>query len=349
MASVTGKDVMGIRVIVIGVIFSVLAIAAVGGRVWARRLRKTELQLSDFLALIALAFTLALNATIITAAIMGGAGQHMISTSLTEDIILAKCFLAAGVLWALAIACIKLSLLAFYISIFRTRIFVASAYVFAVLSVSLMLAVTLATMLICRPLSYNWDKNEKGTCGRTTALYLGGGIANLLLDVSMVVLPMPMLWRLQMKMSRKFTLTLIFGLGAFVCIVSILRVVAIHKLSTVDLSYTSVSDGVWSILEPSLGIVASCLPIMQPVLSRRSLRASSRPLLDQDERPLTKRTPEDRMYPLSNLAETINEVETDIQPFDVEASTWRIGQKVYDDEHMIKVERGYDVQSKVKV
>ncbi|KAM0799691.1 hypothetical protein BDR22DRAFT_890268 [Usnea florida] len=227
MASVTGKDVMGIRVIVVGVVFSVLAIAAVGGRVWARRLRKTEMQLSDFLALIALVFTLALNATIITAAIIGGAGQHMIFTSPTEDVILARCFLAAGVLWALAIASIKLSLLALYASIFRTRIFVASAYVFAVLSISLMLAVTLATMLICRPLSYNWDKSETGTCGRTTALYLGGGIANLLTDVSIV------------------------------CVVSILRVVAIHKLSTVDLSYTSASDGFWSILEPSLGIVAS--------------------------------------------------------------------------------------------
>ena len=33
-----------------------------------------------------------------------------------------------------------------------------------------------------------------------------------------------------------------------VCILSILRVVAIHKLSTVDLSYTSALDGIWSIL-----------------------------------------------------------------------------------------------------
>ena len=100
-------------------------------------------------------------------------------------------------LWALAIACIKLSLLVFYISIFRTRIFVAAAYMFAALSISLMLAVVLATMLMCRPLSYNWDKSEKGTCGHKTALYIGGGIANLLVDVSLVVLPMPMLWSLQ--------------------------------------------------------------------------------------------------------------------------------------------------------
>ena len=211
---------MGVRLIVVGVVFSILAIIAVGGRVWALRLRKAGIQLSDYLAFLALAFTLALNATSITGAISGGAGQHMRSVSLTEDVVLVKeshmftglqnftkseqCFLAAGVFWALAIACIKLSLLDFYISIFRVPIFVASAYVIAALSISLMVAVIFATMLICRPLSYNWDRSEKGTCGPPTALYLGGGIVNLLIDVSIVVLPMPMLWGLQVlhKMVR---------------------------------------------------------------------------------------------------------------------------------------------------
>ena len=100
-------------------------------------------------------------------------------------------------LWALAIACIKLSLLAFYISIFRVQIFVTSAYVIAALAISLMVGVIFANMLICHPRSYNWDRSEKGTCGHTTAPYLGSSIANLLIDVSIVVLPMPMLWSLQ--------------------------------------------------------------------------------------------------------------------------------------------------------
>ena len=220
MAPVSGKDVTGVRVIVVSVVFSILAIIAVGGRVWARRLRKAGTQLSDHLAFLALAFTLALNATYITGVISGGTGQHMGSVSHTEDVVLAKashmfaslphltkseqCFLAGSVLWALAIACIKLSILAFYISIFRVPIFVASAYVIAALSISLMVAVIFATMLTCRPLSYNWDRSGKGTCGHTTAFYLGGGIVTVLIDVSIVVLPMPMLWSLQVlhKMFR---------------------------------------------------------------------------------------------------------------------------------------------------
>ena len=201
-----------------------------------------------------------------------------------------------------------------------------------------------------------------------------------------------------MKRSRKIALTLVFGLGALyvstlgslslsdtysVCVVSILRVAAIHNLIEADFSYTSASGGIWSILgecilttaatvqgltkaEPSLGIVASCLPIMQPVLSRlrelistlfswtrdtsqRSLRASSRPLPDHDQTPLTKPSPEDRMYPLSNLGETINEIGTTFQSSDLEASTRSSDQREYGDRRTIEVKRGYDVRSTVNV
>ena len=81
---------MGVRLIVVGVVFSILAIIAVGGRVWAQRLRKAETQLSDYLAFLALAFTLALNATCITGVFLGGVGQHEKSVSLAEDVTLAK-------------------------------------------------------------------------------------------------------------------------------------------------------------------------------------------------------------------------------------------------------------------
>ena len=75
--------------------------------------------------------------------------------------------------------------------------FAVFTWVFAGLSVSLMLAVVLATLLICHPLRLNWDKAAGGSCGDTSALYLGGGIVNLILDVTIVALPMPMLWGLQ--------------------------------------------------------------------------------------------------------------------------------------------------------
>jgi len=62
-------------------------------------------------------------------------------------------------------------------------------------------------------MAYNWDRTIHGTCGDTTALYLSTGIVNLIIDVGIVSLPMPMLWGLQMKFAKKLALSLIFGLG----------------------------------------------------------------------------------------------------------------------------------------
>jgi len=115
-------------------------------------------------------------------------------------------------------------------------------------------------------------------------------------------------------------------------------------------------------LEHSLGIAAACLPILQPVLSnvsditstlfsrmrgtsQRSLRASSRKLHDQRS---MKQTPEDRLYPLSNLEGTFTEVESTpgLSDADTEHLKNGAGMRPYT---MINVERAYNVEFKSMV
>lgn len=108
-----------------------------------------------------------------------------------------RVFITASVLWAVAIAFVKLSILAFYLLLFRNPVIKNVTYVLAGLFVSLMVAVVLAALLVCRPLAFNWNRSIRGTCGDTHGLYLSGGIIILILDISIVALPMPMLWGLQ--------------------------------------------------------------------------------------------------------------------------------------------------------
>ena len=49
--------------------------------------------------------------------------------------------------------------------------------------------------------------------GDQKSLDLFIGISNLLLDVTVVVLPMPVLWNLQVAMRKKAVLSGMFGLG----------------------------------------------------------------------------------------------------------------------------------------
>ena len=71
----------------------------------------------------------------------------------------------------------------------------------------------LEAVLICRPLDKDWDPHLHGVCGSNDNGVLVGGILNVITDFTMITLPMPMIWRLQMAPQRKVALTVIFGLG----------------------------------------------------------------------------------------------------------------------------------------
>lgn len=53
-----------------------------------------------------------------------------------------------------------------------------------------------------------------------------------------------------------------------VCIISILRITSLFNITHEDLTYTKVPADIYSNLEPSLGIVCACLPIMRPIFDR---------------------------------------------------------------------------------
>lgn len=76
------------------------------------------------------------------------------------------------------------------------------------------LSTFITAFVLCTPFAYNWNKLiVGGHCGNTHAYYLSTAIVNFLLDAAIVALPLPILWGLQMKTSRKIALTAIFSLG----------------------------------------------------------------------------------------------------------------------------------------
>lgn len=67
---------------------------------------------------------------------------------------------------------------------------------------------------LCRPIPYLWDKTiPNGTCLDLTAAYLSVSGINLILDITVVALPMPIIWTLQMPTSKKVAVSAIFGMG----------------------------------------------------------------------------------------------------------------------------------------
>jgi len=123
--------------------------------------------------------------------------------------------LLIGILtWAVSVFFIRASILALYIRIFRTRSFRIACYVTHGINFVFFVTVVLAACLICRPVSFNWDTTiPGGMCGDQKSFELYIGIFNLLLDIEVVIMPMPVLWGLQMAISKKVMLSGMFGLG----------------------------------------------------------------------------------------------------------------------------------------
>lgn len=117
-------------------------------------------------------------------------------------------------IWAAANTAVKLSVLDLYIQIFRNKHFRIVSYVLMAVSIGYLIMVVLEAFLLCKPFAYSWNKLRKGHCGNERRVYLSSGGVNLFIDVMIVILPMPMLWGLQLGLHKKIALTFIFGLGA---------------------------------------------------------------------------------------------------------------------------------------
>lgn len=74
-------------------------------------------------------------------------------------------------------------------------------------------AVILEALLICIPVRYNWDKSIDGQCGNSYAAYVSVAIVDLIAELSVIILPMPYVWSLQLPVGKKIALTFIFGIG----------------------------------------------------------------------------------------------------------------------------------------
>ena len=109
---------------------------------------------------------------------------------------------------------IRAAIIFLYISVFPTRSFFITCSTILVINVAFGASAIIADCLICRPISYRWASTTVGgSCGDQKALDLNSAIWNLLLDVVVVVLPMPVLWGLKLARGKKARLTCMFGIG----------------------------------------------------------------------------------------------------------------------------------------
>lgn len=125
---------------------------------------------------------------------------------------------ALQIIYNLVHLAIKISILLLYKKIFalnsqlfRYVWYSVLAYVIICAIIGLAIAVTL-----CEPVRFAWEQalgTINGTCPHLVSARMSAAVTLMAADVIILVMPMPMLWSLQMKLSRKIQLIALFGIG----------------------------------------------------------------------------------------------------------------------------------------
>lgn len=98
-----------------------------------------------------------------------------------------------------------------------------------------------------------WDTSLKGHCIQTQPFYFDLGGTSIALDFIIIALPLPVLWKLQLRTRRKAFLVALFALGFFITIFQFIRIFTVKELKI----YTDSKNIVlWSLAEVSLGVSA---------------------------------------------------------------------------------------------
>ncbi|KAI0539636.1 hypothetical protein GGR58DRAFT_499870 [Xylaria digitata] len=259
----------GIQVVVVIFILTPFSIAALGLRLWSRSIKNASLAFNDYMAILALIFAIAENAF---AGVLGVHVSDIVATNPSLLQLYSKLTVPGVILWAAANTCVRLSILSLYTILFPNRRFRYICYGAVAISVGFFIVVFLEAFLLCTPVEFNWDKSiPGGVCNQSTAFFVSG-ILNLIIDAFIVVLPMPMLFKLQLPLFKKLGIVVMFSLGAVICIISLFRIISLQEWNLEDATFGSPQVSIYSAVEPTLGVINACLPTIKPALYKLSGR-----------------------------------------------------------------------------
>ncbi|KAL2856463.1 hypothetical protein BJY01DRAFT_263517 [Aspergillus pseudoustus] len=183
-----------------------------------------------------------------------------------------KLFFVEENLYCVCISLIKSSMLLLYLRLFPSKKLRTTVFIALAITIAWGLATFLAQLFSCSPINYfwtKWDGEHEGHCTSHNALLLAHAIMNIVLDVVVIGIPMPILFRLHMSLEKRIGMCVMFAVGIVVTIISIFRLVeAVGFNNTMNPTKDFVPVGMWSLLEIDIGIMCACMPGIRALCKR---------------------------------------------------------------------------------
>ncbi|KAM0715452.1 hypothetical protein Q7P37_008950 [Cladosporium fusiforme] len=198
---------------------------------------------------------------------------------------------AFSVLYNPALMTSKTSILVFYLTLSKSNhtfrwatiatLFVVNAGGFAL---------TMLNIWQCTPVAavFHSPIPETANCTDIVTIYLSSAPLNIITDLAILFLPMPILTSMRLPKKQKIILIVTFSFGVFVAAVDVVRIAYLQSAAQTRLEnihsnddepntltaestdfpwYASLSF-MWSVVEVNIGIMCACVPALKPLVSR---------------------------------------------------------------------------------
>ncbi|KAI1483094.1 hypothetical protein F4774DRAFT_210318 [Daldinia eschscholtzii] len=247
----------------------VIATTCIVLRLWSRCIQQHRLHLitSDWLAVAAwVAFVGCVISSCLSTRY--GLGRHVIFAS---DL---RLFCITNIiyqdLYVLVTTLLKLSILSLYKVIFGpTRWFNRTIWVVSALVIEMGIQYLLTINLECIPLAKLWNRALPGTCIRSDITGRVGYTQNIISDIVLLSMPIPLIRGLQISKRRKWALILAFGAGGSTCIVCIIQLKFFGGLNgRVDYTWDLMGLNYLGLVECMTGFVATSIAVYGPLYQR---------------------------------------------------------------------------------
>ncbi|KAK5278708.1 hypothetical protein LTR20_000916 [Exophiala xenobiotica] len=289
------------------IIFAAIGIVIVTARIYSRLFITKAPGWDDLLVVIALLFLITLSVLVIISNKVYHTGRHV--WDIPADTFVGNRLNIWICLWCyiVAISLIKVSVLLFYrrLSVKFSKAFLIATWIGIAYNILYFVAFGLTLLLLCDPLNSYWESfdpvwaaTHKSHCANeSVALPISAGLS-VLGDFYSTLLPLILVYHLDLPARQKIALYLLFALGFMAVAAGIVRTVLLYDLLNVnyDFSWELWATWIWALLELYLALFAASAPGLKPFFRRffvdsiGNLSKSSRRRMDYHEQAGNKGT-----------------------------------------------------------
>ncbi|KAI9756382.1 MAG: protein disulfide-isomerase precursor [Chaenotheca gracillima] len=259
------------QIMVAAIICPIIAGIFVIARIYTRASLTRSLGWDDYTSIAAMGFSIA-YCVIESQTTKYGAGVHMWNVPATDFLpYFLRTHIIAVLVYIPAIFFFKTSVCLLYLRLFRpNKTFRYATFLVLFIVFAYNISNWLCTLLLCRPIQKAWYPPVDPQCvARQNTATQAGVIMNLISDVMIFVLPLPMVWSLELRLMEKIQVTLVFMTGLFIVAVSIVRLAFTYGfVSQTDTTWASTQTFTWSIIEVNVGIMCACMPTLRALLKQ---------------------------------------------------------------------------------